>query len=86
MQNIINLNNENKRLKAQNQSLQKENRILRERGQKALEIFEAILKGSLPCGAACKLDTECLDEVTDYGATCMIRLAQKAINELTTKL
>jgi len=82
MQNIINLHNENKRLKAQNQSLQKENQILQEKLKKALEAFNAILKGSLPCNVICDLETKCYDEVTNYGDICMIRISQKAIKEL----
>lgn len=82
MQNIINLNNENERLKAQNQSLQNENRVLREKLINSKNAFNAILNGSLPCDKKCTPEIDCFDEVTNYGDTCMIRLAQNALKEI----
>ncbi len=80
MQNII---NQNERIKTQNKSLQQENRILREKLINAAKAFRAILNGSLPCDASgCTLERDCFDEPTDYGDTCMIRLAQKGLKEL----
>lgn len=85
MQNIINLNNQNERLKAQNKSLQQEKRALRGKIRAAEKGLKAILDGSLPCGLNCTLDDKCFDEVTNNGKTCMIRLAQKALKVLNNE-
>lgn len=84
MQKLI---NQNERLKIQNQSLQQENRALREKNNRARKAFRAVLKGSLPCimRASCTPDARCLDEITNFGKNCMIRIAQKALRELTNE-
>ncbi len=79
MQYVI---NENERLKAQNQSLQQENRVLREKLTNSKNAFSAIQNGNLPCSPNCTLERDCFDNVTNYGNTCMVRLAQKALKEL----